>query len=178
VQVLKRMAAEEDIYFFDDWFNIESTLDLIASCKILIGQKLHSLGFSAVAATPFIGLEYQPKCYDFAESVGFENYTIRTDMVSAEKIMKLIDSLLENYRDMQQKLVRRVETYRERQKKFAERVIRDIDSLPDYYWQAPRNERRARNSLFWTADFLFHKKPVLWHAWNKLFFLRSFPYVT
>jgi hypothetical protein len=178
VSVLKKLAIEEGIDFFDDWIDVKSTLNLIADCKMLIGQKLHSLVFSAAATTPFVGLEYQPKCYDFAESVGFENYMIRTDTVSEKKLMVAFASLIENYGEMREKLVRKVETYRERQKKFAARIIRDIELIPDYYWQAPHLERRARKKMFWAADIFFHKKPELWHIWNSLFFLRSLPYFT
>lgn len=178
VSVLKKLAMEEGFDFFDDWIDVKATLNLIAGCKMLIGQKLHSLVFSAAAATPFIGLEYQPKCYDFAQSVGFEKYMIRTDTVSEEKITVAFASLLENYDEMREKLVRNVETYRLRQKRFVAQIIRDVELIPNYYWQVPHLERRARKKMFWAADLFFHKKAKLWHVWNSLFFLRSLPYFT
>jgi hypothetical protein len=175
---LRRLAVEEDIDFFDDWPDIQSTLSLIAKCKIFIGTKLHSLAFSAAADTPFIGLEYQPKCYDFAQSVAFERYTLRTDGVTEGKVMKLFTDLLENYEQMKKELAARVDTYRIKQRQFAARIVQDIESLPENCWQISHAQTRIRNEAFWRADRMFHGKTRLWYAWNRLFFRHFMLYMT
>jgi hypothetical protein len=178
VAAIKKIAVKERIDFFDNWLDVTSTLNLIASCKVLVGQKLHSLVFSAAAGTPFISLAYQPKCYDFTQSVGFEHYTIRTDKVTERNVLSLFADLLENYRELQGKLVQTVETYREKQKNFALRISRDINLLSDYLWMPPDRQRRMRNNVFWSADFMLHRQTALWYAWNKLFFLHMARYFT
>jgi len=171
VAVVEKMALKEKIDFFDKWFDVNSTLNFIASCKILIGQKLHSLAFSAAAGTPFICLEYQPKCYDFAQSVGFEKYTIRTDRATEGRITQLFTDLLKNYEEMQRELAGRVETYREKQRNFVFRICRDIEMSPDILWHCPPIQRRIKKIL-WNADIKLRRKTTLWYAWNRLFFLR------
>ena len=135
------------------------------------------MAFSAAAGTPFIGLEYQPKCYDFAQSVGFGRYTLRTDRVSEGKVLDLFNDLLENYEEIRKELAIRVDAYRKKQKQFAARIVQDIESLPDEYWQAPGISRRV-GKAFWTADIVLHKRVLIWHAWNRLFFLHFMRYLT
>jgi hypothetical protein len=175
---LRRFAIEEGMEFFGDWRNIQSTLNLIAKCKIFIGQKLHALAFSAATETPFIGLEYQPKCYDFAQSVGFERYTLRTDAVTEGKVMKLFTDLLENYEQMKKQLEAKVEIYRIKQRQFAACIDQDIKSLPENCWKIPHTQTRIRNKVFWEVDQMLHSKTRLWYAWNRLFFLRFMRYMT
>jgi hypothetical protein len=174
---LRELAKEANVEFFEDWRSVESTLNLLGSCKVLIGEKLHALGFSAAAGTPFLALEYQPKCFELAQSVGFTNFTIRTNKITEKNIMKLFTSLLENYEEMRRKLNGKVEMYRRRQKQFANRIIRDLESLPREDWIYPRTQRRITNNFFWSTDILLHRSIKLWHAWNQLLFLRLMPYV-
>jgi hypothetical protein len=136
------------------------------------------LAFSAAAGTPFIGLEYQPKCYDFAQSVGFERYMLRTDGVTEGKVMKLFTDLLENYEQMEKELAARVDTYRIKQRQFAARIVQDIESLPENCWQISHDQTRIRNEAFWRADLMLHRKTRLWYAWNRLFFLHFMQYMT
>ncbi len=169
VERLRVFSQKENIFFFEDWFNVESTLNLIANCKLLIGQKMHSLGLSAVAGTPFIGLEYQPKCRELADSVGFNDYIIRTDEISQEKIMRLIDSLIQNYDSLQYTLENKVELYRKRQKIFAAKIMEDIEKLPDYFWESTF-QKKIVNEAYWAVDSLVSKKGLIWYCWNKLIF--------
>jgi polysaccharide pyruvyl transferase WcaK-like protein len=176
VDRVKKLARDEDIRFFGNWFSVTSTLDLIAGCKMLIGEKLHSLGFSAAAGTPFIGLEYQPKCLEIAHSVGFEKYMIRTDVASEKKIAVLFEDMSKNYDEMKNKLVEKVDFYREKQRHFAQRIIRDVYSLSDPCKGAPKVRSVAKN-LFWETDLFLQKKPKFWYAWNRTFFLRTMQYL-
>lgn len=84
-----RLSEAADVEIFSDWKNVQQVLDFISTCYVLVGQKLHSVVFSAATLTPFICLEYRPKCLDFTESVGFDDYTIRTDDVTSLKLMNM-----------------------------------------------------------------------------------------
>ncbi len=169
VQRLKKFAGEEGITLFDNWSDIQSTLDLIAGCKMVVGEKLHSLGLSAAAGTPFIALEYQPKCRELAQSVGFEKYVIRTDRASEGRIMGLFWNLSDAYEEMKEVLEAKVDFYRKRQKQFAMRIIQDVESLPASCWTVSRVNRLA-NNFFWKADLFFYQKPQLWYTWNRVIF--------
>jgi len=74
--------------------DVQKLLDEIASCHTLMGEKLHSLLFRPTTHNPFISIEYRPKCYDFAETIGFEAFNIRTDEVTARRILGILESSL------------------------------------------------------------------------------------
>jgi polysaccharide pyruvyl transferase WcaK-like protein len=179
LEQINRISVAEGVDVFDQWHNITSALEFIATCKILIGEKLHSLVFSAAAHRPFICLEYQPKCYDFSESVGFSDYCIRTDKVTADKIIAMFHAILGNYEKIQKELVRKVDAYREKQREFASRIVADIGSLPDNEWLPPSSLKRLRNGVFWRTDsFLHDSNRRMWQVWNKLLFLHIMRYMT
>ena len=43
----------------------------VASCRLLIGTRLHSAVFAYMAGVPFLLSEYHPKCGDFLSTVGY-----------------------------------------------------------------------------------------------------------
>lgn len=174
--LVQEVANREAVGFFDNWFNVESTVNLLASCKLLIGERVHSLALSAAAGTPFVGIEFQPPCYEVAQSVGFEDYTIRTDAVSEAKILNLLKILLENYEDMRRQLIHRVELYRKKQADFATQISQDIESLTENYWNVSK-ARKTVNNLFWRTDTVFWKRAELWKAWDSLLFSRILKYL-
>jgi polysaccharide pyruvyl transferase WcaK-like protein len=178
VEYVKRLSAIGGTSFVDNWLDTESTLKQIAECKVFIGEKLHSLVFSAAVGTPFICLEYQPKCFDFSESVGLAEYSIRTDNVTSEKMIELFDGLMDNYERVQRTLVSNTHHYRERQRETARKIVTEIQSLNEDQWLHPRGVRKIRNKMFWGADFFLHRKGHrLWQIWNRLFFLKTMRYL-
>lgn len=170
VHRVKKLSIEEQVKFFDDWFDVQKTLDYIASSKILIGEKLHSIGLSATAGTPFIGLEYQPKCRELAESVGFEEYMVRTDEISEKKVMSLFNCLLNNYEEKIEDLNQRIDLYREKQRNFAVKIVQDIDSTSDHFWRDSSFIKETISEIFWRADLLAHNNRILWKTWDQLLF--------
>lgn len=131
---IKEISKITNTNMFEGWRSTKRTLDLIASSYILIGERLHSIIFSAATHTPFISLEYRPKCQDFAETVGFEKYCIRTDKMTSEKVMALVYSLSENWTEMHEELVKKVKKYCKELREFADEIKKDIQSLPSDKW--------------------------------------------
>jgi len=123
---IQRISAVTNTPIFKDWMNIQKVLDFIASCRILVGEKLHSIVFSAATYTPFISIEYRPKCRGFAETIGFKEYVIRTDEITTEKIMVIFSDLLDNWNEMYEKLVKNVESYRKKLINFAELIKKEL----------------------------------------------------
>jgi len=112
---------------FQNWRNTQETINLINSCGIMIGERLHSIIFSALTHTPFISIEYRPKCRDFAETMGFEKYVIRTDKIKSQIIISLLKDLLNDWENMNKKLIKKVNYYSEKLDKFAKIIIKDIE---------------------------------------------------
>ncbi len=178
VPYIRKLAALSGAEIFKEWFNFDSVLEFISTCKVLIGEKLHSLIFSAAVGTPFICLEYRPKCFAFSESVGFTEYCIRTDEITADKILMKFEGLLANYKKMQRELIRKVEKLREKQRNFAIQIMNDIDSLPDGEPLKRNKLVKIRDKMLWNIDvFLNSNFFNVWKCWNKLFFLHMICYL-
>lgn len=162
------MSKAARVEIFEKWACVQSVLDFLSSCHMLIGEKLHSIVFAALTFTPFISVEYRPKCLDFAESVGFDKYTIRTDKMTSDKLMKLFYDLSANWDSMHELLIRRVEIYRGRLGEFAIRIMHDIESLPDKHPTLCWLENRKR-AIFYGADvYLYNHFHHVQEAWFKL----------
>jgi polysaccharide pyruvyl transferase WcaK-like protein len=175
MQDVENLSKKVGVGIFEKWQDIEATLNLISNCKIFIGEKLHSLVFSAAANTPFIGLAYAPEHFDFVDSVGFSEFTMPTTEITAEKIMALFNGLLNNYETIQDKLAGRVNEYREKQRKFASRISCDLESLPEDKWAIQNN---CGNTLVLRADLLLYTKmSKIWNVWDRLVFSRLMPYL-
>jgi len=134
IDSVERISKETNTEFLSNLWDIQEILNAIASCHVLIGEKLHSLVFSAAAHTPFISIEYRPKCYSFAETVGFEKYNIRTDEMTSQNIMMLLNDLLDNWSEMHRILVKNVTTLRKKLGEAASLIKGDIESLPEDKW--------------------------------------------
>ncbi len=65
----------------------------LAACEVFLGEKLHACAMAAVAGVPFVALEYQPKVWDFAASLGQERWTLRTAERDVERLVRLLVDL-------------------------------------------------------------------------------------
>lgn len=169
---VNELSTKTDVPIFKEWFNVRSLIDFIASCKALIGERLHSLVFSSAAGTPFIGLEYRPKCHDFSASIGFSEYSIRTDRVSTAQLVAMFNDLLKNWNKMHNTLTRKVANFRIKQMDFASRLVADIEYLPDDKWSTPSRLIKVRNKIFWNTDIILRKNAEkIWRLYNQLIIL-------
>ncbi len=156
---LKEMSRKTGVPLFDGGFDIFGTLNLIASCKALIGEVLPSTSFSAATYTPFIMISYQPKCLEFVNTVGFGEYNIRTDEMTCEKVIALMEDLLNNWNAMQNQLIRNVEIYRERLRNFAHKIMEDIESRsPDCNWSSPSMLGEMNWYAYYQLDHLLYNR--------------------
>lgn len=62
---------------------------------LMVCLKLHAGILASAATVPFVSLEYQPKCRDFAASIGWEEFTIRTDQVQTGRLIDLVATLID-----------------------------------------------------------------------------------
>lgn len=167
---LKEISRATGAPIFDRGNDVLGTLNLIASCKILIGEILPSTSFSAAAHTPFIMLSYQPKCTDFVDTVGFGKYAIRTDEMNCEKVIDLFEDLLNNWNAMQNVLIRNVATYRQKLRNLADRIIEDIESRPpDRNWSSPSVLGEVRWFAYQQIDrWLKYKSLRIWRLTHQI----------
>jgi hypothetical protein len=174
MQDVENLSERVGVSIFKEWQDIEATLNLISNCKIFIGEKLHSLVFSAAANTPFIGLAYAPEHFDFSDSVGFSKFTIPTTEISTEKIIDLFNDHLSDYEKIQCKLASRVNQYREKQSRFADRISSDLESLPENKWDLQNNY--ASTPVIGVDLLINARLHKAWGIWSKLVFSPLAPY--
>ncbi len=61
---------------------------------LMVCLKLHAGILAAAANVPFVSLEYQPKCRDFAASIGWEEFVIRTDRLQPGRLIDVVATLM------------------------------------------------------------------------------------
>jgi polysaccharide pyruvyl transferase WcaK-like protein len=118
-------AAARDVGgadFVTGYQSLEATMDLLGRSRLVIGEKLHSIVLAAAAGTPFVALEYRPKCRDFAESVGCGPMVLRTDNFSADAILAQVEEIERSYEAVREALHTRVAQYRDSLRRAAREV--------------------------------------------------------
>lgn len=90
-------------------------LQIMRKCVLTVNFKLHANVISAAARVPFIALGYRFKSFDFADSLGLEDFVIGTDSSRIdEQIACLAARILENRDHIVQHLDERIEGYKQR----------------------------------------------------------------
>jgi len=67
-----------------------------SECAVVVAERLHAMVLAAAAGTPFVALEYQPKCRDFTASVDWDQWSVRTDSLTAGALCQLVGDLSED----------------------------------------------------------------------------------
>lgn len=129
IDTINKISEYTNTPVFRDWKDIQKTIDFISSCQILIGEKLHASVFSAATYTPFITLEYQPKCRDFTDSLDYKGYIIRTNDVTCEKILDMVYDLEGDWGTVNKLLFNKVNFYRGKLINFSEKIKKDIQKV-------------------------------------------------
>jgi hypothetical protein len=75
-------------------FPQEVFLSRVQNLDLMVAMNLHSGILAAVANVPFVSLEYQPKCRDFAATIGWEEFVIRTDELKPQRLIDLVCALI------------------------------------------------------------------------------------
>lgn len=81
---------------------------------VFVGEKLHASVFAAITHTPFVMLEYRPKCHDFMGSMDMLDYNVRVDQANEDQLMELVEKLYDTSADVEKKLFDTVAGYRRR----------------------------------------------------------------
>jgi polysaccharide pyruvyl transferase WcaK-like protein len=90
-EAARRIGAGASV--FRDFQDLGRLLCAMQDCEVIVGMKLHSVVLAAAAGVPAVMLEYHPKCREFQASVGREDFTLRTDALSPERIGELLTEL-------------------------------------------------------------------------------------
>lgn len=107
--------------------NITRYLKAMEEVDIFIGEKLHSVIGALCAYKPSIMLAYQSKCIDFMQSVGLENYTLRTDCLNMDEVLFKIDTIQESYETYRNFLFKEISKLKNIQREIANEIIESVN---------------------------------------------------
>jgi len=109
----------------------QAFIERVAEQDVFLGTKLHSVISAFCSYTPSIMIGYQPKCYDFMKTMGFERYYMRSDQLEAEWMISCIQEMYENIEGIQKRQFEICQYYRNKQLDFRNRVLKSIGiSIP------------------------------------------------
>lgn len=75
-------------------YSQQAFLGRVENLDLFVSLKLHAGVLAAAANVPFVSLEYRPKCRDFASSLGWEEFLIRTDQLGNGALIEGISALM------------------------------------------------------------------------------------
>ncbi|MBW1929140.1 MAG: polysaccharide pyruvyl transferase family protein [Deltaproteobacteria bacterium] len=97
-------------------------IDLVKSCSVFVGTRLHSVVLATCSYVPSLALEYRPKCRDYMLSIDQGDFLIRTDMFDAGEAWNRILEIHDNREYFSKALYSSMKPLRELQIRKAQRL--------------------------------------------------------
>ncbi|UCC95037.1 MAG: polysaccharide pyruvyl transferase family protein [Candidatus Omnitrophota bacterium] len=101
---------------------VKSFLDEIEEQDIFIGVKLHSIIFSYCTYTPALMVAYQPKCYDFMDTMDMGDLVLRSDHLEFDTLVEKLAYLNDTTEEIQKRQYAMCQTFRQRLLEFRDQV--------------------------------------------------------
>ncbi|RDW19350.1 polysaccharide pyruvyl transferase family protein [Oceanobacillus chungangensis] len=106
-RLYKKIDDVENVVLDYTLYSEQELIPLLSSCTLTINYKLHPNLLSLAANVPFIALGYRYKVFDFAQSVGLEEYVLSTSNTNlledilnlTSKIETNTESILNTYKE-------------------------------------------------------------------------------
>jgi len=102
-------------------------INLFAKAELVVGMRLHSLIFAALARTPFLPVSYDPKVSSFAQLLNQEALSLEED---AEKIFLKIEENLKNRAKIKESLEKGVSKLEQKAEENWKHLEQIINSFP------------------------------------------------
>lgn len=123
LEYIKKLKIDfgKKIKLIDKNLTIKDYNQEIQTCDFIIGMRLHSLIFSAINETPFIGIEYDPKIDSFTEMTKQIN-CCKVKNISFEKLKKDILKMEKNIKKFQKNIIKKNKKMKESVKNIIRKV--------------------------------------------------------
>ena len=105
-------TSKKQSYYLQENFSIEEILSVVSGAEFLVGMRLHSIIYGANAATPVIGLVYDPK----VESMLIElqqKYYLDLDHISSGRLIDFAEEILSRRDEIAEELRQITEPFAE-----------------------------------------------------------------
>jgi len=103
----------------EDIFEI---LEQVRGAKFVVGVRLHSLIFSSIVGTPFVGISYSKKVEDFMSEVGLGKYCLKNNEFDGDLLEKKIEEMIKDSGHIREILVKNIPLMKQR----AQIVLREV----------------------------------------------------
>lgn len=123
IRNLVRSFNLQEVSIWQEFGDVQKTVNRIQSYDLVIGQRLHSIVLAHGCGVPAIALEYQPKCADFMESMGTQHFSVRTNALELDRLVTLIQEIEADYIGHCKYLVSKGNSYRRLQRQAAAEVV-------------------------------------------------------
>lgn len=107
-KVYEHISNKKGVHILSQPVDMYEALRIIGESELLIGMRLHSLIFSTIQSTPFIGLGYSQKIFGFVREAGQEDLYIELSQLNPEVLdekwrliqtkLRTIEGMLSNKR--------------------------------------------------------------------------------
>jgi polysaccharide pyruvyl transferase WcaK-like protein len=98
-------------------------MDSVSEESVFVGFKLHAVVLAYCAHVPALMIEYRPKCRDFMESIGADDFVIRADLLTVDHLLSSMEKLDARGPALISATSQRLEYFRQKQIATARRVI-------------------------------------------------------
>lgn len=131
-EAAKRINHADSVTVFRPDESLDRTMECLRACDLFIGEKLHSVVLALCANTPSLMLAYRPKCLDFMLSMDLDRFCVRTDRLSLDGIVDLIEELAQHIESYQLRISQKATAFHDLQKaraaEIADRIGRTLNA--------------------------------------------------
>ena len=97
-------AAKRRSYYLNEDFTIDEILSVVGGAQFLVGMRLHSVIYGARAATPVLGLVYDPKVSAMFTDLNQRHYLMLRE-ISSGRLIDFAEEILANREKISEQLV-------------------------------------------------------------------------
>lgn len=94
--------------------NAAELIELLAPCSVVVGQRLHTMIAAHAAFVPALSIAYRPKCFDHLDAIGRPEWALRSDEITADVLVALVESVRSDRAEQVRHLRTRVGELRQR----------------------------------------------------------------
>jgi polysaccharide pyruvyl transferase WcaK-like protein len=107
--------------------DVDVALQQLGRCDYVISQRLHGTVLACVLGVPNVSLSYQPKCFDFLESIGRADIALPTEGIDVESLQARFDTLERDASAVKDRLLAACDALRQRQRTAATGLLQTLD---------------------------------------------------
>jgi polysaccharide pyruvyl transferase WcaK-like protein len=112
-QLVDELGQDQPVHIVSATYGPVDTIGLLSCMHIVVGEKFHSIIFSALTCTPFLAISYAPKIRSFARDIGHDEWCIDLAEVDSARLWDGFRSIWDRRDQIHENLQVMVESLRE-----------------------------------------------------------------